>query len=138
MNIAWIVAYAWIVINNQEYYRISAGNNINISFGYQQSATGCKVMTYTNPKDIFVPKKTIGEWNSFIQAMDNNQSLMGSVNDLQPSCGNQQDDCIYWISNNWHYGGGCWWQCDGSRERECSTDCSSVSCSIQAYNPACC
>lgn len=128
--------YALIVASDEEHYRISgsAWNNMTLTWRSQ-----CRWADYNNiTNDLFVPKKTLTEFNVFINA-----AMAGNIPDLSLNNGLWQCNestrywCAVWVAVN--KTNECWAHNRRDYMRDCQWACNSTDygCVEDEYDVTC-
>lgn len=121
--------YAMIVSSDAQHYQIDSDDQGGVCLTWTDNQR--YVVNYYNQdqRDLFVPKKTIAEWNSFLQVATGINSIGLSdtylFNWSQNICGTFPTNCVHGTMHDYYYNDispNC------HEDRYCTTPCGEVSC----------
>ena len=98
--ISFLICFCLQTLFAQDYYRINNGNTQQINKFFP-----CKIVTNNCGTDIFVPTKTQGEWDSFVNNAPNGVSVFDCQDEPSLNCsaydGMGEASCICCDPVNW-------------------------------------
>lgn len=120
--------YAMIISSDAQHYQIDSDAQGGVCLTWTDGQRYVTNYYNQNQRDLFVPKKTIAEWNSFLQAATGTNSIGLSdtyfYNWEQNICGSMSN-CTHGTKHDYNYydvSPNCY------EERSCTTPCGEVNC----------